>query len=117
MADGRRPLSPNDLADSTRRQLIAEFRQVLTEHPDLEFALRAILDSAVGADGAVHITNEVDSQMVTLVADPRFNTVARKTGRALHDEPAARGERPPTRCGALLMFGLIEMDGGEAEFR
>lgn len=65
----------------------------------------------------MHVTDEVDSQMVTLIAHTRFNTVARKAGRALRDEPAARGERPPEGCGALLMFGLIEMDGGEAEFR
>jgi hypothetical protein len=114
---GRRPRRPHELSDSTRRKLIAEFRRVFDEHPDLELAIRSIIDSAADTDGAVHITDEVDRQLVNLIADARFNTVARMVGRALRDESAARGERPPEQGGPLLLFALIAMDGGEAEFR
>ncbi|MBU8820450.1 hypothetical protein KL864_31740 [Mycolicibacterium goodii] len=113
----RSPLRLNEISESILRQLIAEYRQVLDEHPDLELAIRSILDSAVGADGAVHITDEVDRQLVDLIADARFNKVARETGRALRDELAARGQRSPQRAGPLLLMALIDMDGDEAEFR
>jgi len=116
MADKRR-LRPHQLSDNTRRQLIAEFRDVIDAHPDLELAIRLILDSAADPDGVVRITDDVNRQLVDLIADDRFTTVARKTGRALHDEPAARGQRSPERAGPLLLMALIDMDGGDAEFR
>jgi hypothetical protein len=111
------PLDPHQLDDSTRRQLIVEFQRVIEEHPDLELATWSILDGTRDTDGVVHLTDEVDRQMINLIADARFDTVARKVGRALGDAPAARGERPPERGGPLLLLGLIEMDGGDAEFR
>lgn len=78
--------------------------------------MRSIVAAATDADGVVHITDGVDDQLVGLMADARLTAAARRAGRALHDPPAARGERPPTRGGPLLLLAMVEMDGG-AEFR
>lgn len=117
MASRRPHRRPHELSNSARRNLIAGFRRVLDEHPDLELAIRSVLDRATDTDGAVHVTDEVDRQLVGLMAETRLNTMARKVGRALHDEPAARGERPPEHGGPLLLLALIEMDCNGAEFR
>lgn len=112
-----RSIRPHQLGKKTFEKLVDALRLVLEAHPDLELSLRVILDNAADGDGVVHLTDQVDAELVAMLADPRFERTARDIGRSLCDDAAARGEQPPVRGGPLLLNALIRMDGAAAEFR